>query len=896
MKLKIGTKFARKLKVNKKEEQMYTHLRKILLNFFLTAGLFTGCVALAEDDVAELEDYTVTDVNDDLSILPSEPSEGAFGLSLPLLETPRSVTEVSADLVKTYALRSVDDLVRLTPGAFTSSFFGIRGAMDIRGQTADNYFRGFRRIDNPGAFNTIIRGAHSLEILRGPVSPLYGVGSVGGQLNYSPKTAKVDTAKYIPEATGRVDVTLGTYSQKIIAAEYGTPFTIGENQAGMYLFAEVEDSESFYHGYEPSSELVQVAFDMDFGESTYIEFGYQQQTTDSIQVPGWTRVTQDLVDSGTYITGSPHPRNDPTNPIGADRLTPQESGFLQLSPYYPGRQINNSFSGVTNWMIPAASAPGYANTGFQYCYKGVSANCRDMAYFGFRDPPLTNPGTAQIDHRTTFIDDIDFADTTARTAYFDVVTTMDNGMIWKNQFFYDYLDHTKHQSWGFTADYPGAEIMEFRSSLTFETETDSFSSSTIVGVSFRKEDLDHKDAWFDENFDRRDMLVGPTPDDRIDWAVDDAWADATFTYDADGTITSIDGTIRRNWNEHQISLLENTGIFFLSDIKISNFNVLVGGRYDSFDVESSENALALLLQPFQCWDGYAADMGRAAEYRCPNDSYTGSDSQVSYNLSISYDTEIGLVPYLTFAESTSLSVNQLGGVNPFTVDDGSYLEDSEILEFGFKYDGLDGRLFAALSYYDQEKTFRSAQTNALGALYSDGIEAEMRLVLNDSFSLTATATSSDTTEVCDGCLFVVNQAQIASQNNMQPWELYNGRFAGARAYFIGEQVEVERGGLPDTIISAYGSYTIPYSAGRIIASLGFTYADSTYMDFAESVLLPSYSVWTASMSYVTDSFEIMTSVNNVFDEKYYTSADLFPSTVVKPSEGTTASIIASYKF
>ncbi|MAJ81280.1 MAG: TonB-dependent receptor [Porticoccaceae bacterium] len=879
--------------MNQKEKQMYKRMKTILVSIFLTAGVLVSYVALSEDDVAELEDYTVIDVNDDLSILPSEPSEGAFGLSLPLLETPRSVTEVSADLVKTYALRSVDDLVRLTPGAFTSSFFGIRGAMDIRGQTADNYFRGFRRIDNPGAFNTIIRGAHSLEILRGPVSPLYGVGSVGGQLNYSPKTAKVDTAKYIPEATGRVDVTLGTYSQKIIAAEYGTPFTVGENQAGMYLFAEVEDSESFYHGYNPSSELIQVAFDMDFGESTYIEFGYQQQTTDSIQVPGWTRVTQDLVDNGTYITGAPHPRNDPTNPIGADRLTPQESGFMRTSPSTPGTWLNNSFSGVTNWMIPA-STPDFTTPGFQYCFRG---SCRDMAYFGNRDPALTNPGTAQIDHRTTFIDELDFADTTARTAYFDVVKTMDNGMVWKNQFFYDYLDHTKHQSWGFTADYPGAEIMEFRSSLTFETETDAFSSNTIVGISFRREDLDHKDAWFDENFDRRDMLVGPTPDDRIDWAVDDAWADATVLYDDDGNIIGIEGTFRRNWNEHQISLLENTGVFFLSEIDIANFNVLVGGRYDSFDVKSSENAATLMLQGFQCRDGYAADMGRDWEYRCVNGQiYTGSDSQFSYNFSVSYDTEMGLVPYITIAESTSLSVNQLGGVNPFTVEDGSYLEDSEIMEIGFKYDGLDGRLFAAVSYYDQEKTFRSAQTNALGALYGNGIEAEMRLVLSDSFSLTATATNSETTEICDGCLFVVNQAQIAEQNGMQPWELYNGRFAGARGYFIGEQVEVDRGGLPDTILSAYGSYTIPYSAGRIIASLGFTYADSTYMDFAESVLLPSYSVWTASMSYVTDSFEIMTSVNNVFDEKYYTSADLFPSTVVKPSEGTTASIIASYKF
>ena len=329
---------------------------------------------------------------------------------------------------------------------------------------------------------------------------------------------------------------------------------------------------------------------------------------------------------------------------------------------------------------------------------------------------------------------------------------------------------------------------------------------------------------------------------------------------------------------------------------MENLKILIGGRYDSFDVESSENALTLLGQEFQCWDGYAGDMGRAAEYRCTNDLYTGSDDAFSYNVSVSYNTEMGLVPYITMAESTSLSVNQLGGVNPFTVDDGSYLEDSEILEFGLKYDGMDGRLYAALSYYDQEKTFRSAQTNALGALFSDGIEAEVRLVFNDAFSLTATATNSDTTEVCDGCLFVVNQAQFAEQNGMQPWELYGGRIAGARAYFIGEQIEVDRGGLPDTVMSAYGSYTIPYSSGRIIASLGFTYADSTYIDFAESVKLPSYSVWTASMSYVTESFEIMTTVNNVFDEMYYTSANLFASTVVKPSEGTTASIIATYKF
>ena len=105
----------------KETEMKFTAVKTLKIVLVFWTCLFT-LLTWAEEDVAELEDYTVIDVTDDLSILPSEPSEGAFGLSLPLLETPRSVTEVSDDLVKTYALRSVDDLVRLTPGAFTNSF------------------------------------------------------------------------------------------------------------------------------------------------------------------------------------------------------------------------------------------------------------------------------------------------------------------------------------------------------------------------------------------------------------------------------------------------------------------------------------------------------------------------------------------------------------------------------------------------------------------------------------------------------------------------------------------------------------------------------------------------------------------------------------------------------
>ena len=418
----------------------------------------------------EMEEIVVVAERDYYSILPDEPTDSAFGLSKSLAETPRSVTEVREDLIEKFVLRSVDDLVRLTPGAFTSSFFGIRGAMDVRGEPADNYFRGFRRVANPGAFNTIVRGAERLEILRGPVSPLYGSGSVGGQLNYIPKTAIVDGTKYIDSPELSIAATVGTYNQRIISGELGLPFSVGDSVGGVQFFIEVEDSESFYNDYEPSSELYQVAFDIDLNDQTVLAFGGQYQETDSIQVPGWTRVTQELIDDRIYITGSPPALNS----NGGVDLAPDESGFVTTAA---GAGINDSFSRVGTFCIP--------DTGSNQATYNALGRENTITCLGPPEPwlsPLTNPGIAKIDHDTTFIDPNDFADTEALTLYADITHTLNNGMVWKTEFFYDKLDHTKYQSWGFTALYPGVDLWEFRSSLSFEINAEDFTANNIVGI------------------------------------------------------------------------------------------------------------------------------------------------------------------------------------------------------------------------------------------------------------------------------------------------------------------------------------------------------------------------------------------------------------------------------
>ena len=200
------------------KEDAQNNVWQTLRPFVMFLLLAIAWQSFSQDEA--IEEVVVTAERDYFSILPNQASDSSYGLIMSLVDTPRSVSEVREDLIQKFALRSVDDLVRLTPGAFTSSFFGIRGAMDIRGEPADNYFRGFRRIANPGAFNTIVRGAKKLEILRGPVSPLYGTGSIGGQLNYIPKSARSEGSKYISGPTGDIGVTLGSYSQRIVFGEF----------------------------------------------------------------------------------------------------------------------------------------------------------------------------------------------------------------------------------------------------------------------------------------------------------------------------------------------------------------------------------------------------------------------------------------------------------------------------------------------------------------------------------------------------------------------------------------------------------------------------------------------------------------------------------------------------
>src|SRR5580698_1218895 len=185
----------------------------------LTAAGWVAAMGIAVAQPSE----SITVTGDVVHLLETGDNDAALGLDKPLLETPRAVTLVSDTTIDRYGIAGVNDLTAITPSAYTASYYGVEGAVSLRGTLAENYFQGFKRAENRGTYTTPLSDAAGIEILSGPPSPIYGPGKVGGLVNFLPKTAD-DSDSF----GGNVTLTYGSYSKRNLTAQLSDPVTIGD--------------------------------------------------------------------------------------------------------------------------------------------------------------------------------------------------------------------------------------------------------------------------------------------------------------------------------------------------------------------------------------------------------------------------------------------------------------------------------------------------------------------------------------------------------------------------------------------------------------------------------------------------------------------------------------------
>ncbi len=276
--------------------------------FAMTTAVALSSQAFAQEETEVKEkDVEKIQVTGSLGSLPGQDVESVFGFGKSILETPRSASTISQEQMERFNVSDIDELVAFAPGTFTQSFFGVAGSLDVRGTPGEVYFRGVRRLDNPGNYPTPIGASSSVDIVRGPASPIYGPAKIGGYLNFNPKSAKVGRGQYLDSPTGQFSYTTGSWDKNVLTAEVGGPGKLAGKELGYYIYAEQENSDSYYRNSETDQTVLQAAFDMDLTENLSVEFGGMYHKYDGNQNAGWNRVTQDLIDNGTYITGNAKP-------------------------------------------------------------------------------------------------------------------------------------------------------------------------------------------------------------------------------------------------------------------------------------------------------------------------------------------------------------------------------------------------------------------------------------------------------------------------------------------------------------------------------------------------------------------------------------------------------------
>lgn len=817
-------------------------------SFLMVAAAMLSCTALTAPAAAQDAPKTAgsaasTDESNDivvtgsLNALPNKDVGSIFGFNKTLVETPRSASTISSEQIERFGVTNIYDLVAQAPGTFTNSFFGVGGALDIRGTPGETYFRGVRRLDNAGNYATPIGASDRIDIVRGPASPIYGPSKTGGYLNFVPKSARVKGGALLDHAEGEVSYTTGSWGKNNLKAQMRGPIRFGGTEFGYSIYAELENSGSYYRNLYDHETILQVAFDNQITDRLRIEFGGQYQYFDSPQNGGWNRLTQALVDDGTYITGAARPAD-----TDADGQISQEEaravGGLSTFGSFGCISVNGGFNPAA---ITALISPALTNACFQANFPQYS---------------LTNVGTTTLSRRFTLTGENDINRTNVKTGYFDTIFDVDPTFQIKNQLFFDQTDNRNENSYGFS-QFVKSYVIEDRIILakSFKHSVGEFSFQ--VSPSIRYTNFHFGDDFDVELFHRVDLTVGYTP-----------LSDRLLATECDCNFSNY---VRGSHTDYGIAGLADLDFDFGLDL-------IVGGRYDSIDQNSRYDVARLNRVP-------------AVQ------SASANEDGFSWTASASYKLPLGLIPYITASRQSTLVVGQGAEILPESI--GSSVAASQLYEGGIKGSWLGGRLYAALSVYNQTRTDRNVQSITVNqSVETKGLEAEVRWAVNKHLFITGAYTMTKVYNLTfqgDGAAFafygIEDIRRVVPDTN--PALYLGGQPLGLIP--IPNAEASRRAGIPENLVS--GTATYKFDNGFALNG-SIVHVDSVFSGQSQAVRLPAYTLVDIGASFEINRFLFRVTMKNATDAKYFRAnfTELFGSTIVLPERPRSFQASVAYKF
>ena len=872
----------------------------LAIGFALRGGLVAAqeVTTPAVEAEAEAEQGVVEEMvvmGDPLRIIPNEDSGSSFGFNKSLLNTPRSVSFVSEEQIGLLGISTADDLARIVPGTYTNRRWGLQGGIDVRNTPADMYFRGMKRLNMQGHARTSLAGMDAIEVVKGPPSPIYGMGRIGGYTNLQPKLGRAVDGAILPAPQGFVQQIFGSYDRTETSFGVGGPLALGEKQGGYFVYGLLEDSETYVEPVYAKQKMLQAAANIDNAIGDFrIEFGTQYQNSNTAGA-FMNRVTQDLIDNGRYIRGVPLVNLDANGDgqVGYDET--------HLNSPVRGRPVsgNEPLGQDYRWPIDPATGQPYAAGQFPVVagipatlynhlvaqcggVTGTTASCADptglLRAQGIGGPvPISGelPVGFVLDPRTVSVTDVNYRravyekeqDAELGIFFVDMINDVDENFTFKNLLFYDSLKSFKNSQLPY-GENQDQWVFEDKFTVTRRIPQDNLPGwlaiNMLGSLNYRSTEATIKSSGGDWDF-RNDIMAGEgalIPNASFWNQIEDP------SYETGAPPTT-----------DRLSRYTEAGVGVLLDIDVAErTNFLIGARYDDASAETTDfRRFAQNCTAAAPCTSSSPVVGRYL----PEVLAEGDDTANSWSVSISHEFPAGVVPYVTAAESSTTLAAANNTITTGTIlAPGGFIGEAEIHEVGVKSSLLNERLFITIAGYEQTRTDISDPNDPtegadITSSETRGVEFELKWVPSrDVFlSVFALAQTSDYIFASNGNLSLDGR-QLGFQDVVDP--ATGAVIYPAEAFIYGGKVQValpasllgeytRRNGNPEEQFGMNASYQVTQKFGFNGGIAWFSEIPVTRVGF---ITVPEVTTLNMGMTYDTESWRFQINGSNLTDEIY----------------------------
>ncbi|HEY5753568.1 MAG TPA: TonB-dependent receptor [Chthoniobacterales bacterium] len=819
--------------------------RYVALSLLLVCCNKAAAQDAAADSTNTLDEMLVEGLPADETVLPTvRPVSSVLGTDANVLNTPRSVSTITKAQLEARQIDDVNTLGQYSSGTYTPSIFGAQGVPTIRGTLAELYQNGqrlkFYRNSLPPSFNSV----EALDIVKGPGSPVFGPANigVGGYVNF------VTKQPYFDKIHLTVDLKLGTYvpgGQSYFSPDWTVDLSVPiiKDKLAVRLSYQGREADGYYRNTVDDLQDVFAAVTFIANDKLTFDYTAQFYETRFNENVGWNRVTQELIDSGTYVSG-------PITPL---------------------------FFGGTG--VPWAG----------YVGPGTDGSFEDQKVHLYPFQTLTGSGDSAYGKRFTT----------------QLTTTYAINDDWKvvNRMLYDDVESRKFSTYGYSEYSPTNQAFDTRLELqgSFglfgsstsvshsdgkkvvleEEKTPGIINNIITGMSFRWENNESYQDFNNEPFAVYDLYNGQQPQFPKSVVMGGGTIPGSGGYTA-GTFAG-QATKSNYWD---------LGLFFQDEIKITDWLSLIGGvRVDFIEAEARQPELGPSLDGGISYPGNPE--GPENRKSATNPAYFGS---------LMIKPKEWLTLYATYNKVSSIQGNNNFGSLPPDLTKNQLQNESELYETGVKVSLFDNTLYASVAGYYQTRVSRN-QLNEASAVQSRGIEIEATYQPNRNFNASMNMTFVNSNY--SGESFIYSQTgnyldtigpEFTDSNGgkgkggVDPFSGFSPNYAGYNT----PSKSPDLPGQPDFLFNAYATYMFDFGLGF---SVGPQVTGEIKQNAQGTLKIPAQVTWNAAVFYKQPAWEVQLNVFNFTDERNYTpTAEFASNDLVFPNEPLNADITFKFRF